>query len=97
MASGGGGPNHGRMSLEQPVKGGHLGWGRNTGASGVGGPNGRMSLGGVEECRGIWGGGTQWKDVTWWVGVHLGGHFFLIQEYMSSKERMGVMRYSGGY
>ena len=87
----------------------------------------RRSLGEVEEYSGIWGGGTQWKDVTgatserrslgepgggmqghlgggtqgkdvtWWVGVHLGGHFFLIQEYMSSKERMGVMRYSGGY
>ena len=48
----------------------------------------------VEEYRGIWGGGTQWKDVTWLVGVHLGGHGFWIQEYMSSKERMGVMRYS---
>ena len=35
--------------------------------------------------------------VGWCSLTHLGGHFFLIQEYMSSKERMGVMRYSGGY
>ena len=66
----------------------HLGWGD---------PMEGCHAGGVEEYRSIWGGRTQWKDVTWLVGVHLGGHGFWIQEYMSSKERMGVMRYSGGY